>query len=332
MLTNRPTPQASPASAVAADVMPEIAVIIPVYNGRPMLQELCTRLVGALSSITQDFIIVLVDDAAPDNPWPLICQISKNERRIKAIRLSRNFGQHHALTAGIDIARAHWYVIMDCDLQDSPEDIPLLYIKAKEGYDVVAGLREKEGHSGIKRHSSRPFYALFRLLSGVKLDWSTGNFRIFSDVVADGFRSMREQLRFVPASFEWMAFETAYVKLPHHPRAEGQSSYTIGKLVRLATNTIVANSLIPLNIVALLGLVMSVITFIIALIYFSRTLILGTTVAGWTSLFVAMLFLSSFQIALISVIGIYIGKTFDESRRRPLYIVRETVNFHERDA
>ena len=244
----------------------------------------------------------VVDDAGPDNPWPLIREISKNEHRIKAIRLSRNFGQHYALTAGIDIATAHWYIVMDCDLQDAPEDIPLLYAKAREGHDVVAGLRKKEGHSKIKRHSSRTFYTLFRILSGVQLDWSTGNFRIFSNAVADGFRSMREQLRFIPASFEWMGFETTYVELPHYRRGKGQSSYTIRKLFRLATNTIIAHSHIPLDIVAYVGFVMSAITFIIGIIYFTRALILGTTVVGWTSLFVTILFLSSFQIALMGVL------------------------------
>lgn len=327
MLTNSRSTQARYASASATTSMPEIAVVLPIYNGRKMLQELCARLVSALGSITQDFIIVLVDDAAPDNPWPLIRQLSNDEHRIKAIRLSRNFGQHYALTAGIDIARAQWYVIMDCDLQDAPEDIPLLYAKAKEGHDLVAGLRKKEGHGKIKRYTSKMFYTFFRLLSGVQLDWSTGNFRIFSNTVADGFRSMREQLRFVPASFEWMGFETAFVELPHYPRGEGQSSYSIRKLVRLAVNTIIAHSHIPLNIVAFLGFAMSFITFIVALIYFSRGLILGTPVVGWTSLFVTLLFVSSFQIALMGVLGIYIGKTFDEAKRRPLYIVRETVNF-----
>jgi polyisoprenyl-phosphate glycosyltransferase len=316
---------------VIASKTPEIAIIVPVYNGRSMLRELCARLVRTLSTITEDFIVVLVDDAAPDNPWPVIRQISKENHRIKGVRLSRNFGQHYALTAGIDIVRARWYVLMDCDLQDAPEDIPLLYAKAIEGHDVVAGVRKKEGHDQIKRRSSRIFYLLFRVLSGVKLDWSVGNFRIFSNAVADGFRSMREQLRFVPASFEWMGFETQYVELPHYPRAEGPSSYTIRKLMRLATNTIIAHSHVPLNIVAGLGFAMSSLTFVIALVYFGRALILGASVAGWTSLFVTLLFLSSFQIALMGVLGIYIGKTFDEAKRRPLYIVRDTLNLDAGD-
>jgi polyisoprenyl-phosphate glycosyltransferase len=332
MLANSGSIQTPSTDRIAQKETPEIAVIIPVYNGRPMLRELCSRLVSALGTITQDFSIVLVDDAGPDNPWPLIRQIAQEDQRIKAVRLSRNFGQHYALTAGIDIAKARWYVIMDCDLQDAPEDIPLLYAKAREGHDVVAGLRRKEGHNTIKRNSSWLFYALFRVLSGIRLDWSTGNFRIFSNAVGDGFRDMREQLRFIPASFEWMGFETAYVDLPHHPRATGQSSYTIRKLLRLATDTIIAHSHIPLNIVAFLGFALSAVTFIAALIYFGRALLFGTTVEGWASLFVTLLFVSSFQIALMGVLGIYIGKTFDEAKRRPLYIVRETLNLESEGA
>jgi polyisoprenyl-phosphate glycosyltransferase len=322
--------QALEAIKTSPEALPEIAIIVPVYNGRSMLQELCRRVKESVVQITTNFIIVLIDDAGPDNPWPLIRELARKDSRIKGIRLSRNFGQHYALTAGIDTARARWYVIMDCDLQDAPEDIPLLYTKALEGHDLVIGVRKKEGHSQFKRRSSRLFYALFRYLSGIQLDWSIGNFRIFSNAVAEGFREIREQLRFVPASFEWMGFEAAYIELPHHARAQGQSSYSFGKLARLATNTILANSHVPLNIVALLGFVMSAITFTIASVYFSRALLFGSAVVGWYSLFVTMLFLSSFQIALMGVLGIYIGKIFDEAKRRPLYIVKDTLNLDPR--
>src|SRR5215467_11966129 len=138
-------------------VQTEIAVIIPVYNGREMLVELCERLIHALKPVTEDFAIFLVDDVGPDNPWPLIRDLGNRDERIKGIRLSRNFGQHNALTAGIDVARARWYVIMDCDLQDAPEDIPVLLRKVREGYDVVTGSRRKEGHSAAKRRRSRLF-------------------------------------------------------------------------------------------------------------------------------------------------------------------------------
>jgi polyisoprenyl-phosphate glycosyltransferase len=305
---------------------PEIAVIVPLYNGRPMLNELCTRLQHSLAEITENYSIFLVDDAGPDNVWPLVRELSQTDKRIKGIRLSRNFGQHYALTAGIDAARARWYVIMDCDLQDAPEDIPRLYAKALEGHDLVVGLRKKDGHDQLKRRMSRLFYLLFRALSGVKLDWSVGNYRIFSNAVAEGFRRMREQLRFIPASFEWLGFEPAYVELPHYVRQEGRSSYTLSKLMTLAGQTILAHSQIPLKLMAILGLVMSAVTFLMAVIYFGRALVLGTSVAGWSSLFVTTLFMGSFQIALMGVLGIYIGKIFDEAKGRPLYVIKETTN------
>jgi polyisoprenyl-phosphate glycosyltransferase len=308
------------------DAIPEISVIVPVYNGRPMIEELCHRLVGALGAITKNFVIVLVDDVAPDNPWPIIREIGRCEPRVKGVRLSRNFGQHYALTAGIDVVRARWYVIMDCDLQDAPEDIPLLYSKALEGHDLVAGMRLKEGHGIIKRHVSRLFYALFRGLSGIHLESSTGNFRIFSNRVADGFRSMREQMRFLPASFEWMGFDPVYISLPHHERPQGKSSYNLRKLVKLATQTILAHSQTPLKLVAGFGFVMSLITFVIAVVFFGRALLFGSEIVGWASLFVTILFIGSIQIALMGVLGIYIGKTFEETKGRPLYVIKDTVN------
>jgi polyisoprenyl-phosphate glycosyltransferase len=167
---------------------------------------------------------------------------------------------------------------------------------------------------------------LFRVLSGIKLDWSVGNFRIFSNRVADGFRSMREQMRFIPASFEWMGFNPEYVELQHHQRGQGRSSYTLGKLLTLATHTILAHSQTPLKIVAVFGLVMSLITFGIGVVFFGRALLFDTEVVGWASLFVAIFFIASVQIALMGVLGIYIGKTFEESKGRPLYIVRDTSN------
>jgi dolichol-phosphate mannosyltransferase len=318
--------QTAPAAARAGDTRHELAVIVPVYNGRPMLEELCKRLIDSLSSITKNFIIVLVDDGSPDHSWGKIRELAVQDVRIKGVQLSRNFGQHYALTAGIDLVRARWYVVMDCDLQDAPEDVLLLYAKAIEGYDVVAGVRRKEGHGIVKRRSSRVFYTLFRQLSGLRLDWSVGNFRIFSDRVADGFRSMREQLRFLPASFEWMGFYPVYIELPHHSRGQGRSSYTLMKLFRLAGNTILAHSQTPLKIVAGFGFVMSVITFAAAVGYFGKALLYGTDVAGWASVFVTLLFIGSVQIALIGILGIYIGKTFEETKGRPLYIVKQALN------
>jgi glycosyltransferase involved in cell wall biosynthesis len=304
----------------------EIAVVIPLYQGKAVLRELCQRLVASLSTITDDFSIILVDDRGPDNAWPLIEALGREDRRIRGLQLSRNFGQHHALTAGIDHARARWYVVMDCDLQDAPEDIPLIYQKVREGLDVVVGIRAKEGHDLAKRWMSRLFYRAFNLMCGVTLDWNVGNFRIFSDRVASAFREMREQLRYLPASLNWMGFEVDTVALPHHRRPVGKSSYTFWKLFRLAGNTIVAHSQLPLKITALFGLVTACLSFIAALMIVVRVLVWGGSVVGWPSLIVSMFMLGGIQIFLTGVVGLYVGKCFEEAKRRPLYIVRATSN------
>ena len=144
----------------------EIAVVVPVYMGKSCLRELCERLVASLSPITTRFSILLVDDRGPDNVWPLIGELGRGDPRIRGIQMSRNFGQHYAITAGLDHARARWYVVMDCDLQDAPEDIPRLYAKAQGRFDVVVGARAKEGHGYVKRHVSKLFYAAFNRLAG----------------------------------------------------------------------------------------------------------------------------------------------------------------------
>ena len=145
----------------------EIAVVVPVYMGESCLRELCERLVASLSPITTRFSILLVDDRAPDNVWPLIGELGRGDPR-RGIQMSRNFGQHFAITAGLDHARARWYVVMDCDLQDAPEDIPRLYAKAQTGFDVVVGARAKEGHGYVKQHASKLFYAAFNRFAGFR--------------------------------------------------------------------------------------------------------------------------------------------------------------------
>ena len=304
----------------------DIAVVIPVYMGKTVLRELCERLVATVTKITASFSIILVDDRSADNAWPLICELGQQDQRIRGIQLSRNFGQHHAVTAGIDHAVARWYVVMDCDLQDAPEDIPLLYAKASEGFDIVVGTRRKEGHGLIKRFASRLFYSAFNLLAGIKLDWSVGNYRIFSNRVADGFRQMREQMRFFPASLSLMGFEVSYLPLQHYSRQEGKSSYTLKKLVRLGMHAILVHSLRPLKIAAALGLFISSLSLLAGFGIAVGALFWGATVTGWPSLIVAVSIIGGIQIFVTGVVGIYVGKCFEEAKKRPLYFVRDTSN------
>jgi len=310
-------------------VRDEIAVVVPVYMGKAVLHELCDRLVTALEKITDKFSIILVDDSSPDDSWPVILEVGRKDTRIRGLLLSRNFGQHYALTAGLDHAQARWYVVMDCDLQDAPEDIPLLYAQALQGFDIVVGIRRKEGHGFIKRHASRLFYLTFNFLAGIDLDWGIGNYRIFSDRVALGFRQMREQMRFFPASLSYMGFKVGTVVLPHHPRLEGRSSYTPYKLVALAANTILAHSQMPLKIVAGFGLCLSALAIALAVLIAARAAIWGVSVTGWASLIVAIFAIGGVQIFITGIVGIYVGKSFEEAKKRPLYFIKDDVNLRE---
>jgi glycosyltransferase involved in cell wall biosynthesis len=304
----------------------EIVVVIPVYMGSAFLPELCLRVTKALQTITDSFSIILVDDRGPDNAWPEIIALGNADKRIRGIQLSRNFGQHHAITAGIDHARARWYVVMDCDLQDAPEDIPLLYAKAQEGFDMVVAARRQKRHGFIKRTTSYVFYRVFNWLSGVQLDWSVGNYRIFSDRVADGYRQMREQLRCLPASLSFMGFEVGKVEVTHHARPSGESSYTLRKLVSFASGILLAHSHTPLTLTAIAGLIISGLSILAACAIAARTLIWGSPVTGWASLIVAVFLMGGFQMFTAGVIGMYVGKALEEAKKRPLYFIRDTSN------
>lgn len=304
----------------------EIAVIVPVYMGAAVLRELCTRLVAALESITPHFSIMLVDDRAPDNAWPIIAELCAGDSRIKGIQLSRNFGQHYALTAGIDHADAHWYVVMDCDLQDAPEDIPRLYAKVLEGFDMAIAIRRKEGHGSMKRVGSRLFYAAFSQLAGFDMDWTIGNFRIFSNQIAAGFRDMREQMRCLPASFSVMGFEVAEVEVAHHARSHGESSYTLRKLIKLGGTMVLAHSQTPLRVVMAFGFVISAVAMLAGLAIVIAHFYNIIRVPGYTSLIVAVVGVGGTQIFMTGVVGIYVGKCLEEAKQRPLYFVRDVRN------
>jgi polyisoprenyl-phosphate glycosyltransferase len=307
----------------------DIAVIVPVYMGAALAQQLCARLTATLESITPKFSIILVDDRAPDNAWSIITELCSRDPRIKGIQLSRNFGQHYALTAGIDHAHAQWYVVMDCDLQDAPEDISLLYAKVLEGFDMAVASRRKEGHGMLKRLGSRLFYRMFSILAGFELDWTVGNFRIFSNQMAEGFRDMREQMRCLPASLSVMGFEVGEVEVPHHPRPHGQSSYTLRKLIRLASAMVLAHSQMPLKLVMFSGLVVAVLSMLVGFAITIAALFDVFSVTGWASLIVSVFAVGGFQIFMTGVVGIYVGKCLEESKRRPLYFVRDSRNLQK---
>lgn len=300
---------------------PVISVVIPVYKASKILDELFRRLKATLESITQNFEVILVEDCGGDNSWKIIKKMAESDERFRGIQFSRNFGQHYGITAGLEYARGDWMVIMDCDLQDRPEEIPRLYEKALEGYEVVLALRGKRQDTFLKRLASSLFYKIFRYLTEMNYDGDSGNFRIISRKVVDNYLRMGERLRFFGGLIHWMGFPAAHVAVQHGERLEGKSTYTFAKLWKLATDTIIAYSDKPLRLTVRLGFLMSFISFCYGCYIILRALYAGIPVLGWSSLMVSLYFIGGIVIFILGIIGIYLGKTFDESKKRPLYIV-----------
>jgi len=305
--------------------MPIISVVIPVYKAENCLDELYLRLVAALETITNDFEIVLVEDCGGDRSWEIINRLSMRDARVKGIQFSRNFGQHYGITAGLDNCDGDWVVVMDCDLQDRPEEIPHLYTKAQEGYDIVLARRGVRQDPPLKRFTSWLFYKIFSYLADIEYDGQTGNFRIMSRKVVENYRLMREQLRFFGGLVQWMGFPSTSIDVKHAERFEGQSTYTFAKLWRLASETIIAYSDKPLRLAIRFGFMMAFMAFCYGVYIFMRALLYGSPIEGWSSLIVSIYFIGGIIISILGVMGIYLGKTFDESKKRPLYIVRRTT-------
>jgi len=307
-----------------------ISIVIPVYSCCSSLDELCSRLSITIGSITQDYEIILVNDSSPDQAWEKITQLSYSDNRIKGINLSRNFGQHYAITAGLDHANGDWIVVMDCDLQDKPEEIVKLYNTAQEGYDIVFGRRSQRKDTYFKKLGSSLFYKLYSYLTDTQTDGSIANFSIISNKVLQVLKSMKEQNRMYPLFVNFLGFNKIVIDIEHAARIEGQSSYTLKKLISLAIDSIVSQSNKPLRLSIKLGFLLSFFSIIYAFWLIVRYFIYNVPVEGWTSVMVSIYFIAGLLFANMGFLGLYIGKIFDETKNRPIYIIKETT-FEETD-
>jgi polyisoprenyl-phosphate glycosyltransferase len=298
-----------------------ISVISPVYKAEKIVDELVKRLTNTLSSITNDYEIILIEDGSPDLSWLKIQENCAKDSHVKGIRLSRNFGQHHAITAGLDHSKGEWIIVMDCDLQDKPKEIISLYNEAQKGFDIVFARRRIRNDSFIKRKTSQVFYRAFSYLSGVKQDETIANFGIYHRKVIDAINSMREPMRAFSPMARWVGFKKTSIEVDHGERYEGKSSYNWGKLINLALDIAVAYSDKPLKLVIGVGFWMSLLSVLYALYniiaYYSGII----KVSGYTSLIVSIWFLSGFITFIIGIVGLYIGKIFEGVKKRPLYLI-----------
>ena len=302
-----------------------ISIIIPIYGCGNSLLELYNRLVKTLSTITNEFEIIMINDASPDDAWKSIKELAEKDNRVKGISFSRNFGQHRAITAGLDYAKGDWVVVMDCDLQDQPEEILKLYKKAQEGYDVVFGRRYQRKDSLFKRISSKLFHKILGYFTESKMDSAIANFSIISSKVVDKIKKLREQNRLYPFFVNWVGFKRIDIDIEHAKRKEGESSYTLQKLIELAIDAIISQSNKPLKLAIKFGFTMSFLSLIYAVWLILRYFIFSISVEGWTSVMVSIYFIGGLLFANMGILGLYIGKIFDETKNRPLYIIEETT-------
>jgi len=306
--------------------MAYISVVSPVFNSEKILPLLVERIVRSVSQITSDFEIILVEDRSLDESWQVIEKIAAENKIVTGIRLSRNFGQHYAITAGLDYAKGEWIVVMDCDLQDRPEEIINLYNKAVTGYDVVLARRYNRKDNKIKKFLSAVFYRTLGYFTGSEQDEKVANFGIYSRKVVNAVVSMRESIRYFPTMIKWVGFSTAKIDVEHDLRSEGKSNYNLKKLLRLSLDIILAYSDKPILMLIKFGLLVSTSSFLIAIITFFRWLSGDIKVLGYTSLVISIWFLSGIIISTLGLVGLYVGKTFEGVKKRPIYIVDKTTD------
>ena len=305
---------------------PRISIVSPVYKGEKMVSELVRRNVESVSTITDDYEIILVNDASPDNSWEEIVKQCENNPKVKGINLSRNFGQHYAITAGLHYAKGDWVVVMDCDLQDRPEEIPKLYAKVQEGYDSVLAQRIQRSHSWFKRTVSKGFYKVFSYLTETNQDASVANFGIYNRKVIDAVLSMGDAQRYFPAQIQWVGFNKAYLPIQHDERVEGKSTYNLSRLFRLAFDTIISFSTKPMRLMVQMGLFVTLVSFVVGMVFVVRYCMGLIEVMGFASLIISLWLLGGIIISLVGVVGVYLGKLFEKAKERPTFIVDEKRN------
>lgn len=303
----------------------ELSIVIPVYACEPCLHELCFRIKKSILPLKLSYEIILVNDGSTDLSWETIVQLARQDTHIKGVRLSKNFGQHHAITAGHDAASGNWIVVMDCDLQDKPEEIPNLYRKAKSGYDIVFTKRTGRKDSISKKLSSFLYNKLFEFLTGIKSDAAVGSFSICSRQVANALRHFTEQNRSYMHSLKWVGFRFTYLSVAHESRYEGVSTYTFVKSVGLAISSIIAYTDRPLILSIQFGFFMAFASLLMGIVLIIRFFVLHIPIIGYTSMMVTITFSAGLTIANLGVLGLYIGKIFNETKHRPLYVIQETV-------
>ena len=304
---------------------PHISVVSPVYKAEKIVSELVRQLHENLSKITENYEIILINDASPDNSWEAIVGECSKDKRVKGLNLSRNFGQHYAITAGLAYARGDWVVVMDCDFQDRPDDIPNLYNKAQEGYDIVFARRTERQDKFFKRLFSKVFNAVLSYFSGIKQN-NVANFGIYNSKVISEYNKMKEYARSFGTLIRYLGFNIVEINVKHNKRLEGKTSYTLTKSLHLAIDCVLSTSNKPLKFTVKMGFLISVLSFVLALYNIVAKLTGIIQVSGYTTTVFSIWFVGGLILFVLGVLGLYIGCIFDQVKQRQLFIVTNKIN------
>ncbi|TFE25845.1 glycosyltransferase [Cohnella luojiensis] len=301
-----------------------------MYNEEEVIEVTYRRLKVVLDTLGETYEIVFVNDGSRDGTSDIVRGMCKADPTVKLIEFSRNFGHQIAVTAGMDHSSGRTVVLIDADLQDPPELILDMVARWREGYDVVYGKRiERKGESWFKKMTAAMFYRLLRTMTSVNIPVDTGDFRLMDRKVCDALTSMRERSRFIRGMVSWAGFKQTSVDYVREERFAGETKYPLRKMIRLSLDAMTSFSTKPLKIASVLGFVLSAAGFVYLFVVLYQRFFTDTTTQGWTSLIAINLLFNGITLSLLGVLGEYIGRTYEESKGRPLYLVSEAINFSD---
>ncbi|MBI5564941.1 MAG: glycosyltransferase family 2 protein [Chloroflexi bacterium] len=314
-----------PALTPVAVPQPVISIVTPVFDERENVPMLYQRLVAVLEATAQPFEIVLVDDGSRDGSLDIMRELAARDARVVVVELARNFGHQVAISAGLDYARGEAVIVMDADLQDPPEVLPQFIDKWREGHDVVYAIRERRKEGPLKQFAYKAFYRLLQRIANIQIPLDSGDFCIMDRKVVDLLVGMPERNRFVRGIRSWVGLDQIGLAYERQARYAGREKYTFSRLVYLALDGLISFSFIPLRAISLLGLAVSALSIFLAIGYAIQKITAGLNPPGFATTVVAIFFLAGIQLITIGVIGEYVGRIFEEVKRRPLYVVRRVT-------
>lgn len=305
-----------------------LSVVVPMYNEEEVIEATYRRLKAVLDKMGETYEIVCVNDGSRDRTADIVRKICEEDPQVKMVDFSRNFGHQIAVTAGMDYTSGRSVVLIDADLQDPPEVIPEMVARWREGYDVVYGKRvARRGETWFKKLTAKLFYRLLRSMTSVNIPVDTGDFRLMDRKVCDTLCDMRERSRYIRGMVSWAGFRQTSVEYVREERFAGETKYPLRKMVRLSLDAITSFSTKPLKLAGILGFLMSAAGFVYLLVVLYQRFFTDTTLQGWTSMVVISLLFHGITLSMLGVVGEYVGRIYEESKGRPLYVVSESVNF-----